>query len=283
MRFIKQSFRVCLQNFRKWTTDYRIWILAILLLILVHENVRNLSDISAELGIKSTLWSFPFLYSQYHMKLIFTLPLLILFCNAPFADKNTLLVLARSGRGAWITGQILYIAISSAVYYLFLFLCTVLLSLPSADWTTEWGKLIYTLAYTGAAGEAGHHFIQVSGFVITYFTPLQAVWFTFLLSWLSAVMLGLIVCGFNVLTNTKYIGCAASGIVIVFSCFVSVFGGNRLLPYSPVSWITLDQIDVGGFTEHPSFSYCIGVYLVILTGLIIVNALGGRRFNINIS
>lgn len=283
MRFIKQSFRICLHNFRKWTTDYRIWILGILLLILVHENTRNLSDISANLGIKSTLWSFPFLYAQYHMKLIFTLPLLILFCNAPYADKNTLLVLARSGRGAWIAGQLLYIVISSAVYYLFLFLCTVLLALPSAEWTAEWGKLIYTLAYTDAAGAAGHHFIQVSGFVITYFTPLQAVWFTFLLSWLSAVMLGLIVCGFNVLTNTKYIGCAASGIVIVFSCFVSVFGGDRLLPYSPVSWNTLNQIDVGGFTDSPSFYYCIGVYLVILTGLIIVNALGGRRFNIDIS
>ena len=130
MSFIKITVCICLQNFRKWQKDYRIWTIAAILFILILENTRKFSDLSADLGVSSSIWQYPFLYSQYHLKLIFTLPLLLMFCNAPFIDQNALFLIVRCKRKAWITGQILYIIVSSAVYYLFIFLCTVITALP---------------------------------------------------------------------------------------------------------------------------------------------------------
>lgn len=263
MKFFRQAFQVCMQNFRKWTSDYRIWTVGILLIILIHENISNLAAIGDKLGVKSTLWYFPFLYCQYHIKIIFTLPILMVFCNAPFVDKNTVFILARSGKKQWLTGQILYIIFSAAVYYIFIFLCTVILSLPYAEITLDWGKLINTLAYTNTAASMGYHFIDVSGFVLTYFTPFQAVWFTFLLSWLTAILFGMIICFFNVITGTKYVGTAVSGILIVFSGFVAAYEKSGLFIFSPASWNTLNNIDVGGLTNHPNFYYCITVCIAV--------------------
>lgn len=274
MKYIKQIIKICMLNFIKWSSDYRIWTIGILLVILTHESIRDLALIGEKLGVKSTMWYFPFLYCQYHMKLIFTLPLLVLFCNAPFTNKNTLFIISRSGKQKWLSGQLLYIVLSAAAYYGFILLCTVILSLPYAEITADWGKLISTLAYTETAASMGYYFIEVPAYVLTYFTPLQAIWFTFLLSWLTAILIGMIICSLNILTGTKYIGTAVSGIIIVFSCFVAASDKNGLVRFSPSSWNTLNNIDVGGLTSFPDFYYCVTVCIAVslaLAGLCLIS------------
>ncbi len=48
----------------------------------------------------------------------------------------------RSGRMKWLCGQILYIAAASAVYYLFLFVISVLLTVFGGEISPEWGKTL---------------------------------------------------------------------------------------------------------------------------------------------
>ena len=100
--------------------------------------------------------------------------------------------------------------------------------------------------------------------------------FTFLLSWLNGTVLGLIICACNVAFHRKYIGCGIAGFLIVLSGFFEQegMGWYRYIRFSPVSWTTLDRVDVGGMTEYPSFYYCIAVYIaliVILSAFIIVH------------
>lgn len=56
MSFIKITVCICLQNFRKWQKDYRIWTIAAILFILILENTRKFSDLSADLGVSSSIW-----------------------------------------------------------------------------------------------------------------------------------------------------------------------------------------------------------------------------------
>lgn len=263
MKFIKTSLRICCQNFRKWQTDYRIWTILILLFTLVYEQTHDLASLGRDLGVKSSLWYYPFLYSQYHMKLIFTLPLLMVFCNAPFIDDNAMFIIVRSKRKAWILGQIIYIVAVSAVYNLFILFSVFVTSIPSAEISTNWGKLLNTISVSNASLSAGYPFLSASRFVITWFTPLQAVWFTFLLSWLMSIMIGMLVYFFNSITNTKSVGVTVCSLIIIFSCYIEVFGNNKMLWFSPVSWCTLDKLDVGGKTSNPSFYYCIAFFLII--------------------
>ena len=59
MSFIKTTICICLQNFRKWQKDYRIWTIAAILFILILENTRKFSDLSADLGVSSSIWQYP--------------------------------------------------------------------------------------------------------------------------------------------------------------------------------------------------------------------------------
>ena len=191
----------------------------------------------------------------------------------PFTDSNQLFVILRSGRRSWVTGQLLYVFMTSAVYYLFIFAATLLLSLPYSDWSTEWGKVINTIANTDIAQNNGAYFVEASSLITTFFTPIQAVWFTFLLSVLSASVLGLIIFLLNITTNTRSIGIAVSASLTVLSFMVANGDLGYLLKFSPLSWNTLNNIDVGGKTSNPSFVYCIAVYItaiVILTALIMI-------------
>lgn len=272
MKLIKFTFAIAVQNFRKWLTDYRIWVIAAILLILVHENVKNLTDFSKTAGVASSIWIFPFLYSQYHQKLIFTMPLILIFCNAPFTDSNSIFVIKRSGKFLNALGQITYVVIAAFIYYLFIFLTSFIFSMPHGEFSNEWGKILNIIAYTTAASNAGYHFLDASGFVMTYFTPIMACWFTFLMSWLSGILIGLIIYVFNLISQTRYMGCIAGGIVIIYSSFAATFGTKKSLYFSPVSWNTLNNIDVGKLTNNPSFAYCMSVYLIsilILTAVIL--------------
>lgn len=221
MRASRSAWAICSQNLRKWATDYRIWTIAALLIVMVQIYVDDMQKVAGLLGTKISMWIFPFLYVQYHTKVIFTLPVVLMFCNAPFTDKNQLFVYTRTGRIKWLCGQVLYIFIASAVYYLFIlfltFISTALIAEPSLDW----GKTLYMIANSNVASNVEAYFLNVPNLILEYFSPVQAVFFTFLTSWLSAVLLGLIVFFCNLVSNTRFIGVIISSLFVVWTVLVA--------------------------------------------------------------
>lgn len=274
MRSFKSVVDICSQNFRKWQTDYRVWAIAFLLLVLTAIYKDDMTKIANALGTKPPIWIFPILYTQFHTKLIFTLPVVLLFCNAPFTDDNQVFVYMRSGRTKWLCGQILYIFAASAVYYIFLFLTTLALTVLTGELSWDWGSTILSLsANPGAVDYMIAPFVYVNPMIFEFFTPIQAVWFTFLLSWCAASLLGLVVFFFNLFSGTRILGVLIASVMVVICSSIENLGYKNLMPFSPVSWNTLDNIDVGGLTYNPSFSYCMTVYvilIVVLTTLILI-------------
>ena len=148
MRSVRCVLNISLQNIRKWSEDYRIWTIAVLVIILCFDSVRIMNTIAAALGNSSSLWIYPFAYSQYHMKLLYSLPIILMFCNAPFIDSNKLMILTRIGGRRYLAGQIGYIILASLAYYGFVFLCTIVIFLPVVEFSADWGDAIYTLAFS---------------------------------------------------------------------------------------------------------------------------------------
>lgn len=266
MSYVNRVFRISLQNFRKWKTDYRIWMIAIVVLLLIHSYIRNMNRAADVLQLPQTLWNYPFLYAQFYQKLLFTLPLLFIFCDAPFLDSNQIFITIRSGRTQWCLGQILYIAMASAIYYLFLIAATILFSLPRAEWSLEWGNVLYTVSRYDIPG-VSMKLINVSKEVLGYFTPLQAMWFTFLVSWISGILLGVLVYFCNVVSNTRTVGILIGAILIVLSAFLSNEAAWMSSWFSPFSWNTLNKIDIAGQTRYPPFWYCMSFYAVGIAAL----------------
>lgn len=278
MKFFKSVMSVCAQNLRKWQTDQRVWVIGALLAIMVWIYVDDMRKLSAELGGDMPIWIFPFLYQQFHTKLIYTLPLVLLFCNAPFTDQNQIFVYMRTGRAKWFCGQVLYIITASALYYFFILAVSLLSTIICGGSSiSEWGSTLKTLANSNAAQFLQHPFIEVSYTVVKFFTPLQAVWFTFLLSWINAVNVGLIIFLFNLASGSRFLGVLLSSAMVVFSAVADDLVLPAALPYSPVSWITLNNIDVGGTTDKPSFTYCICIFIVLAAILAALIFILGRK------
>ena len=272
MKYIKTVFLVSFQNFRKWKTDYRVWVLAILITVITHGQISDMNRVANTIGTAQTAWLYPFLYAQFYMKLIYTLPLLFLFCDAPFLDFNQGFVISRAGRTKWCLGQILYIILTSAIYYLFLIALTILFPLLQIEWSTDWGTLIRTAARSNVLSSLNIGTFTFSPNVIAYFTPLQAMWFTFLVSWLSGVLLGVLIYACNIFSKSKTIGGIVSGFFILLSALLSNENptGKGASYFSPFSWNTLNQIDIAGLTNSPPFQYVMIFYLVSIVLLAVL-------------
>lgn len=283
MKSVGCVVRITFQNFRKWSEDRRLWIVAILVLLLCIDNLRFMNIIAAELGDKASLWLYPFTYSQFYMKLIFSLPIILMFCNAPFVDSNKLLVLMRAGGLKYLVGQMGYIVLASLAYYSYILICTILVALPFAEISTDWGDIIYTLAYSMNAAQvadrADLHFLEVTGFVVQNYSPISACLLTLLLSWLNGTMFGFIMLFCNLMTGSKYLGSFICGALMALSAFMSheLFGNTTLTKFSPLSWITLDVSGGRGNSGYPDIPYCIAVYIIasVLLGAAIL--FFGRR------
>ena len=283
MKWLRSVFSVSAQNLRKWQTDYRVWCIGIMLISLIAIYTDDMRNVAKVTGTEMPVWIFPFMYSQFHTKLIFTLPVVLLFCSAPFIDRNQTFVFMRMGRMKWLCGQVLYIVIASAVYYLFILAVSLLLTVFSGGFSLEWGKTLPMLATSQNLGWEGALTVGASYVVITFFTPLQAVWFTFLLSWLGAVFIGLTIFAINLISGTRYIGVLVSSFLVALSSMVANEPGwDRLLRFSPMSWITLDKIDVGHTTKNPSFTYCVCVFAGLIAVLTAIILIFGRKKSLDV-
>lgn len=282
MNFLKTVFRISIQNLRKWRTDYRVWTIAVFLFVMTLIYVDDLKRVADGLGFEMSVWIFPFMYTQFYYKVIFTIPLMMLLCDAPFVDKNQLYVMMRTTRTKWLGGQILYIIIASGIYYLFIFAISILTTIVYGDFSFEWGQLITALSYDPMLKfeVLDISYFAFSQVVVEYFTPLLACFYTFVMSWITGVFLGLIIFVFNLFTDTKLWGIAICAIFIVLT--IPARGWYLLDRFSPVSWSTLDQIDVGGFTTHPSLTYCICILALLIVLLMMAVFLFGRKKSLDV-
>ena len=97
-----------------------------------------------------------------------------------------------------------------------------------------------------------------------------------------AIFIGLFIYFLNNIISKRYLGIIVSGIIILFSCYVEAFGSDKQLYFSPVSWSTLNQVDVAGKTNHPSFYYCVGVYCGLSLLLIVLLLVFRKRWKMDI-
>lgn len=280
MKLFKMVCCVCFQNFRKWATNYRIWIIGLTVIIMTHYFTKNIGAFSRMIDIPVSPWIYPFLYNQRYIKLLFFFPLILLFCDAPFIDDNQPYVIFRSGRIPWSIGQIGYIFIATAIYFLTLILVSILINVHTMEFTTNWGKVLGTLANTDAP-RLVELYIIVSQRTLYYFTPLQAMWFTFILSWLSGIFLGLLIYIINSVSGTRVLGVLSASFFLVLDATV-VTVSPKLLWFSPISWSTLDQIDIGGMTPYPTIYFIYLAYGILITAMAVISITVNRRQTITV-
>jgi len=270
----------CTQNLRKWPSNPRIYVLGLLLIAFLGEIVRPIANFSSSVQVAVTPWVFPYLPLSKSVLLVLMLGIVLLFCDAPFIDAHQPYVIIRSGKRDWLLGQIVYIMLASAFYFLFIALITVLMLLPNLTFSSEWGKILETLALTDARGQFGISLPISYHFQLVY-TPIAAIAWTFLLNWLVGTFLGLIMFVLN-MRFKREIGAVLVTALVFLQYFCFDASGFFLFHLSPVSWASLDNLDTTHTSALPSITYAVSVLIGLNLILILLAGIFIRKKNIDV-
>ncbi len=268
MRNINKSFQICLYNIRKWFANPRIYILALLLVIFVINYVGPISRFSKSVGYRVSPWIFPYISDYYFTQMLMMLGLIFLFCDAPFMDEGQTYFIIRSGRFTWGLGQVFYIMIGTACYFLFIIILSTLVIAPNMFFSLGWGKVMGTLAQTNA-GLLYKIPLPISHQIQLLYSPIQAFLTSFFLEWCAGTMLGLIVFVVNI-NFSRAMGVIVASAVAMLDTVIFNALPFFMNHFSPVSMARLSILDPSGLSLRPTNVYS---YIFFIIGIIILTAI----------
>lgn len=260
---IKCSISISLYQFKKWAINPRIYVIFISIFLYLHSMLSPIVTFCFNSGYNITPYVFPYMMCQPITVMLMMLGIVLLFCDAPFIGSEQPYIIIRSGRTQWVFGNIVYIALASIVFFLLTTLFTIIILSPAIEFSLGWGKVIGTFAQTSLASEHGITF-PFSQVIFMNYTPLQAMLISFSNSCLISFILGMIIFILN-LKLTRSAGVIGAAILILWQMTVTKTW-TGFIRYSPVSWVSLSNIDVSSSSLYPSYQY---IYCVLLSAAFI--------------
>lgn len=158
--------------------------------------------------------------------LIFFMGYILLYCNAPFADKDTMQRVMRVTKSIWITAQIIYIAILSVLYQLFIQICLVIAVNGRVMFQGQWSSTIWKAVQFSEESIGVRPLVDFFYGILQNGSPVGMFLISFLLGFCMSVFFGMIFMAFNLLRGnyTSYIIIAA----LWFGDFI--YGSTNILP-----------------------------------------------------
>lgn len=265
---IKCSILICAYQFKKWPTNPRIYVIFVGIFLYLHSMLSPIVEFCLNSGYCITPYVFPYMMCQPITVMLIMLGVVLLFCDAPFIGSEQPYIIMRSGRKQWVFGSVIYIAFASVVFFLLTIFCTIIILLPVIEFSLGWGKVIGTFAQTSVASQHGIS-IPFSQVIFMRYTPLQAMLHSLSNSCLVSFTLGMIIFVLN-LRFTRSAGVIGATVLILWQMAVTKTWSG-FIKYSPVSWVSLSNIDVSSNSLYPSLRY---VHIALISAALIIICLG---------
>lgn len=267
MTSIFQVFHICKINFLKWKNNHRIIIICGLLVIFLHFLTKDLLVKSIQGNLQIAPWIFPFLFNHRYYKLLFFVPLIILFCDAPFIDGTYHYSIIRSSRFKWCVGQLLYIFSASIAYFTFVFILSVTFCLLNIDWTLDWGTFLGTAANTSFGNNLT---LNISSKIVNCLNPIYTTFITVLLCSLNGMIIGLLIFLSNLIRLPRFIGVISTISLLLFDTMCVTSGKKSFYYYSPITWTTISCLDLNNRTDLPTVGYAMAASSLLLFVLLLL-------------
>ena len=268
MSNISKVWKICLLNFKKWAVSPRLYVVAALILVFTNMITSPIVDLARSVNESVNPWLMPFIMSDDYMILILFICAVILFCDAPFIDEQQPYIIIRSNKSCWAVGQILYIILACLVFSLFVFVSICVNLIGRFGFSTEWGKIIGTLAQTDA-GIQFESYILFDYQIMVNFSAVQATLLTILLVWAVSAFLGLLIFLINTHLNS-IIGPVIAFAFVLAEYLLPIIRVDILYYFSPVSWVNLKYIDIKGISFYPNLAYIFTALCLCCAALIVL-------------
>lgn len=242
MSKICSNFKLAWKLFLKKVLSIKTFTLLLLLGIIYHIFLSPVKDFSTSVNYPISPWIFPFLISDIYFVILFMASVVYYFSDVPFMKEWTMYQVIRTGRVKWACGQIGSIILSSFAFILIAIFETVLILLPDITLSEGWGKILYTLSMTNAAGEYRIPF-SVSYDIINNFEPIQAIGISILMGGFVIMFIGLLMFTLSLYTSRLWANIVAMLFVILPIVIENIGDVVTWLVYcSPISWMRISEL-----------------------------------------
>lgn len=257
------SFKICRESIRKWGSDVRIFAIICLVFLfewILIEPVRGVCD---TYGLSISCWFFPFLFTNGIHDIFFYFGILLLFCDAPFVDNQQMDIILRAGKKNWFRGKILYLLVASCLYFLLIFVASIIEFLPNVGFSLEWEEVINKISLDSQYG-------MMQREIVSGYSPIEACLTQYIICVLFAFFLGLLIFYLNLFKNHN-LGVGVALALVLSGSILNLFlvEDARFLQYFiPMVWIRIRNF----VSEYHavSFSYAVSF---LCTGIAILIAL----------
>lgn len=151
MRALRQIMTVVAYNFRHWHKNPRILVtfaLAFILSFLLSDKAVTFAE--AHNTTMQLAEPFIWTFGDSGSILLISLLLILLFTDMPFLSSGTPFFLMRINRTKWITGQLVYTVLATAIFLLFVLASTIAVSIRQSYLGDVWSETAAILGYSGA-------------------------------------------------------------------------------------------------------------------------------------
>lgn len=144
-----RELRIAKLNFFHCCNNPKYMVVLLYLFLYSYNRIHELTRCAQDLGTLINPWIFPFLPGLGAGFLPLMLGFVMLISDAPFRTRQQGLVMQRTGKRAWLAGQLLYLFAVSLGFTVLMWVLSWIWLLPELNWSKNWGPMLTTLAING--------------------------------------------------------------------------------------------------------------------------------------
>lgn len=245
----------------------RIIIVMLLLFIIFREYTKDIRTMCDMTGVSISQYFCTFFLSDYIiatglMKILILLVYVFVICNVSRPGSEQYYYIIRTGKKAWIVGDILFITFITFVFCIVIYFYSVICFLPNLEFQRGWGKIIGTLAYTDASMQYGSLFV-IPARMLELYNPIMATLLSLLLLFLGCMVLGLTIYTANIISMTNIFGLTITSFLILLSPLIVYARLPELYWFSPISWVSVGNLYPIRSVEYPSTAFAVIMLSII--------------------
>lgn len=218
-------------------------------------------------GYSLSPWLLPFLMSTSNMRLI-VYSVFLFFISSSVSDlKIADQIKIRSSDYIYQNARIFSLVVQAFIYTCFIAISGILMHFPYISYEAGWGKILYSLSDSSISGI---HLDTLTGNkkIMSELTPFQGMSLSFLLLWLTCILIGISLFFFSEIILNRQLGMLISGILIVLD-----FAAPRILVrkpwlfFSPLTWSNLSIMKIKIHTRTPYLET--GIFLLVIISVVL--------------
>lgn len=217
---LRRSCRIASAAFYQWVIDPRMIVAASMIVFIWNYAVTPLAEISREMQSPLNVVE-PYIAVLNSRTLCLVMPSVYVFLisDCPRLDNSSRFLLHRVSKREWVTGQVLFFALTAFSFSVLIFLSAILPNCLHAFAANGWSTVVtkYTVYYPEKSASFAAQLVR--GELYHQIAPYSAAALSFALSLLYEILLAMLLLLFHILNLRKYGIAAAVSIIGLGSAF----------------------------------------------------------------